>query len=449
VTTLLNPPAVSGLGQAREVVRGAAETELWSLTDRQLAVEVADALALRAQADAVLLARLGEADAWGLARSRGASSMVGWLRGSHRLGSGEASRLVKTARALREQLPATASAMTGGGVRFSHAEVIVDSLKDLSDGITPERRVEGEQTLIGACASLDPVKLGQLGRRLEELLDPDGVQARDEAKIRDHEQRAFGKREFTLSPDPYGSGGLIRGRYDAAGYAVLTAALEALCTPWSDGITADLGQDKDDRTPAQRRYDAIVEVSRRSLHHPTTSSGDGGKAQIRVTIPLACLTERVGLGLLDDGSEISPTLARMLACDAAIIPAVLNAHGQPVDVGRERRLYTGAPRTAIEIRDGGCVWPGCARPTSWTQVHHLIPWCEGGPTDQANGGLFCWHHHRDIEQGHWEAFHHRGRIWLRPPARIDPNRQPRINLTHRPPPPRTDWPPQASPGPAP
>jgi len=118
----------------------------------------------------------------------------------------------------------------------------------------------------------------------------------------------------------------------------------------------------------------------------------------------------------------------MLACDAAIIPAVLNAHGQPVDVGRERRLYTGAPRTAIEIRDGGCVWPGCARPTSWTQVHHLIPWCEGGPTDQANGGLFC---------------------WLRPPARIDPNRQPRINLTHRPPPPRTDWPPQASPGPAP
>ena len=78
----------------------------------------------------------------------------------HRLGSGEASRLVKTARALREQLPATASAMTGGGVRFSHAEVIVDSLKDLSDGIAPERRVEGEQTLIGACASLDPVKLG-------------------------------------------------------------------------------------------------------------------------------------------------------------------------------------------------------------------------------------------------------------------------------------------------
>ena len=100
----------------------------------------------------------------------------------------------------------------------------MDSLKDLSTDVSPAQRTEGEATLIGQCASLDPAGLGRLGRRLEELLDPDGVQARDEAKIRDHETKAFGKREFTLSPDPYGSGGLIRGRYDAAGYAVLTAA---------------------------------------------------------------------------------------------------------------------------------------------------------------------------------------------------------------------------------
>jgi len=115
--------------------------------------------------------------------------------------------------------------MADGDVQFSQAEVIVDSVKDLTPGIDPELRAEGEQALIGACGSLDPAKLGQLGRRPEELLDPDGVQGRDEAKILDHEARAFGKREFTLSPDPYGSGGLIRGRYDAAGYAVLTAAL--------------------------------------------------------------------------------------------------------------------------------------------------------------------------------------------------------------------------------
>lgn len=120
----------------------AAQVELWSLTDRQLAVEVADAVALRAQADAVLLARLGEADARGLARSRGATSAVAWLRGSHQLSPGEASRLVRTARALREQLPATAQAITDGEVQLGQAEVIVDSLKDLPPGISAELRAE-------------------------------------------------------------------------------------------------------------------------------------------------------------------------------------------------------------------------------------------------------------------------------------------------------------------
>jgi len=104
----------------------------------------------------VLLARLGEADARGLARGRGASSMLAWLRGSHRLSCAEASRLIKTARALRGQLSATATAMTDGDVNLGQAEVIVDSVKDLSPGIDPELRAEGERALIGACGVAGP-----------------------------------------------------------------------------------------------------------------------------------------------------------------------------------------------------------------------------------------------------------------------------------------------------
>ncbi len=197
---------------------------------------------------------------------------------------------------------------------------------------------------------------------------------------------------------------------------------------------------RDLRSPTQRRYDAVIEICRRDLHHPATAS-EGGKAQVRVTIPLTTLTVRTGYGVLDDGTQISPTLARMLACDAGVIPAVLGGHGQPIDVGREQRLFKGAPRTAIEIRDGGCTWPGCTRPAGWCQVHHLSPWSAGGRTDQVNGGLFCWTHHREIEKAEWHALYYRGRIWLKPPARIDPTRAPRINTAHRPLPPRTDWPP--------
>lgn len=65
MTAVLSPPAVSGLAAARDVVEAAAGEPLWSLSDRELAVQVGQALALRAQADAVLLACLGEAEARG------------------------------------------------------------------------------------------------------------------------------------------------------------------------------------------------------------------------------------------------------------------------------------------------------------------------------------------------------------------------------------------------
>ena len=211
--------------------------------------------------------------------------------------------------------------------------------------------------------SLDPAKLGQLGRRLEELLDPDGVQARGEAKIGDHETQSV--RETGVHPEP----GPVRVRW-ADPRPLRRRRIrgahrrpDALSAPQPEGPDGE----KDERSPAQRRYDAIIEIGRRQLHHPATSCGDGGKAQIRVTIPLTSLTDRIGHGVLDDGTEISPTLARMLACDAGIIPAILNTHGQPVDVGREHRLYTAAPRTAIEIRDGACTWPGC-RATRHTEA---------------------------------------------------------------------------------
>ena len=41
--------------------------------------------------------------------------------------------------------------------------MIAESLKDLSDGIDPVLRAEGEQTLVGACGSWDPAGLGRLG----------------------------------------------------------------------------------------------------------------------------------------------------------------------------------------------------------------------------------------------------------------------------------------------
>jgi hypothetical protein len=95
-------------------------------------------------------------------------------------------------------------------------------------------------------------------------------------------------------------------------------------------------------------------------------------------------------------------LAARLRAAAALLPPVLSgAPTQPLEVGRTSRVVTAAQRTALAIRDGGCVFPGCDRPLAWCEAHHLRHWLHGGPTDLANLALLCRTHHRAVHEGGW------------------------------------------------
>jgi hypothetical protein len=91
-------------------------------------------------------------------------------------------------------------------------------------------------------------------------------------------------------------------------------------------------------------------------------------------------------------------MARRLACDATIIPMVLGAHSEPLDVGRAKRLVTPAQRRALIVRDGGCRWPGCDRGPEWTDAHHIIAWIFDGVTAVWNLVLLCRHHHVNVHE---------------------------------------------------
>ncbi|MGN6331361.1 MAG: HNH endonuclease signature motif containing protein, partial [Motilibacteraceae bacterium] len=111
----------------------------------------------------------------------------------------------------------------------------------------------------------------------------------------------------------------------------------------------------------------------------------------------------------------------LLACEAGIIPVVLNGEGRPIDVGRTRRLATPDQRRLLALRDKGCVGPGCDRPPDWSQAHHLTRWTLGGETNLDEMRLLClWHHHLVHDQ-HWDirATADGGTEW-RAPAWVDP-----------------------------
>ena len=68
-----------------------------------------------------------------------------------------------------------------------------------------------------------------------------------------------------------------------------------------------------------------------------------------------------------------------------------------MDIG-EQRLFTGALRRAIELRDRTCTHAYCDAPVWRCDVDHRIPYAADGPTTQDNGRLYCPFHNHDRQK---------------------------------------------------
>jgi hypothetical protein len=178
--------------------------------------------------------------------------------------------------------------------------------------------------------------------------------------------------------------------------AVVEAAVNALAKP------AVVDGERDPRTVDQRRGDALVQVCRRAVATPPTTTPTGTKATVLVTISLDDLKQRTRPGVLiggvDAGTLLGPETVRKLACDGTLIAAVLGSDGHILRWGRDQRYFTPAQSKALWLRDRHCTFPGCHTPASWCDAHHLRHWVDGGHTDLTNGVLLCERHHTIVHR---------------------------------------------------
>ena len=219
--------------------------------------------------------------------------------------------------------------------------------------------------------------------------------------LQDLEDRHRGLTVFSCGHDIGGGITEYRLRLNPEARAVVEAAINVLAKPVvKDGV-------RDPRTVDQRRGDALVQVCRRAVSAPPTAPPSGVKTTVMVTINLDDLREGVRPGVLvggvDAGTPLGPETVRRLACDAALIPVLLDTDGQLIRLGRTRRAFTSAQVRALWLRDRHCTFPGCTTPATWTDAHHLRHWLDGGSTDLTNGTLLCQRHHTIVHRDRLHA----------------------------------------------
>ncbi len=137
-------------------------------------------------------------------------------------------------------------------------------------------------------------------------------------------------------------------------------------------------------------------------------------------VGVVTLAERlpsVGLAIVENNGQIVSTeTADRAMCNGDSVELTVTSGGIPLDLGRTRRFFSGRQREALAVRDGGCLWPDCDKPPSWTEAHHIRQWKrDHGKTNLVDGVLLCRYHHLTLHNNHWEITRRRDGYWLVPP----------------------------------
>jgi len=136
--------------------------------------------------------------------------------------------------------------------------------------------------------------------------------------------------------------------------------------------------------------DALLDVAERSLDTVETPAR---RSRFRVHIHQetgGTVTNATGCGIAD-------AVADYMTCDS-LQSEVHEVVGVPISVGRTQHSVPERTRRTVIHRDGGCRVPGC-HDRRWLDVHHIIHWAHGGPTDTNNLIALCNKHHRTLHQG--------------------------------------------------
>jgi hypothetical protein len=354
------------MGELRSAIEALRSESLADLPDARVEEDFAEIQRSVELLEMERLRRLAEIDRRRLYQRDGHLSAASWLATTYKVGWGAARGTVRTARAL-EDMPETRAALDAGELSLSAASVLVAARE-----ADPAQFRESETELVEAARIHSMGNLQRIAAYWRQAVEQErAVQGED--KVR--EQRRLHASVTFL--------GMVRvdGTLDPETGETLLTALRAVL----DAQARSPGEG-DDRTLGQRRADALGEICRQWLDAGDRPTVAGEKPHVTVTVGADALRDGSGgPSELDHVGPIDPEVARRVACDASITRVVMSGPSEPLDVGRRTPVVSPAMRRAVIVRDRVCRFPGCDRPHTWCDAHHVVHWADGGPTALAIG----------------------------------------------------------------
>jgi hypothetical protein len=331
-------------------------------------------LALRDRLDARIAEAVGAFDTAKLWDLDGATSMTAWLRASAGMTRSPAGRLAMLGRRMR-QLPVCAKAYADGSLSGGQVETILANVDDSTVELFASQEAEVVPYLVPLTVAGTARAMGAWKER-----------AKVEAELPEEPERSLHLSQ-TLD-DRY----VLDGSFDSEGGATVSAALRL----------ASVDDPGSARTPAAVRADALVTVARHFLDNQKSRSGGRHRPHLNVVVDLDALHEGADGRVIGGPTIDGPSLSRLL-CDCALHRVLTSGRSAILDYGTSTRTIPAPLWSALVIRDETCRFPGCDRPSTWCEGHHIRRVTDDGPTELANLVLLCTRHHHRLHQPGWQA----------------------------------------------
>ncbi len=292
------------------------------------------------------------------------------LREAGRMSTRSANKVAKTAAGLVE-MPKLAEALAGGAITAEHAAVAVEAAEK-----TSARQVDDELSKLAEDSSVDV--FAEQARRWVNRNQPDDGSKRYEQQRRSRLLKHWINEEGM---------GVLLAELDPVSYQQVRKAIDTEYDRlWRDDGGRD-GKPDDVRTVAQRMADAFV-----ALLTDATRRGPGStRTQVIAVADIERLRgeDPTGVAEIVGGEALPQTVLERLMCTAAVTGVVFDGEGQPIWVGRTHRHATEAQIKAIIARDRHCRGKDCTAGPERCEIHHIVPWKQGGRTDIDKMCLAC------------------------------------------------------------